>query len=94
MDISKIRFVKQLFINGKFVNSVRNQTFDLINPNDQTVLTTIQKGSTDDIDIAVAAAREAFERGPWARMDPTDRARCLFRLADLIEKNANELATI
>ena len=34
MDISKLRFIKQLFINGKFVNSVKNQTFDVINPND------------------------------------------------------------
>ncbi len=88
MDISKLRFVKQLFINGKFVNSIKNQTFDLINPNDGSVLTTIQRGSTEDIDIAVKAAREAFEKGPWSRMDPTDRARCLFRLADLVEKHA------
>ena len=94
MDISKLRFVKQLFINGKFVNSVKNQTFDLINPNDGSVLTTIQKGTTEDIDIAVKSAREAFERGPWSRMDPTDRARCLFRLADLVEKHASQLAAI
>lgn len=94
MDISKIRFVKQLFINGKFVNSVRNQTFDLINPNDQSILTSVQRGTPEDIDIAVAAAREAFDNGPWSRMDPTDRARVLFRFADLVEKNASELATI
>jgi len=55
--MDKIRFVKQLYINGKFVNSIRNQTFDLINPNDQTVLTSIQRGSNEDIDLAVAAAR-------------------------------------
>lgn len=57
MDISKLRFVKQLFINGKFVNSLKNQTFDLINPNDGSVLTTLQKGSTEDVDLAVSAAR-------------------------------------
>lgn len=57
MDISKLKFVKQLFINGKFVNSLKNQTFDLINPNDGSVLTTLQKGSTEDVDLAVAAAR-------------------------------------
>jgi acyl-CoA reductase-like NAD-dependent aldehyde dehydrogenase len=44
MDISKLRFVKQLFINGKFVNSIKNQTFDVINPADESVLTTIQRG--------------------------------------------------
>lgn len=94
MDISKLRFVKQLFINGKFVNSVRNQTFDLINPNDETVLTSVQRGTTEDIDLAVAASRQGFENGPWGRMDPTDRAAILFRFADLIEKNVVELGTI
>ena len=84
MDISKLRFVKQLFINGKFVNSVKNHTFDVVNPNDQTVLATIQKGTTEDIDAAVSAARHAFEKGPWSRMAASDRALCLFRLADLV----------
>lgn len=45
MDISKLRFVKQLYINGKFVNAVKNQTFNIINPCDESVLTTIQRGS-------------------------------------------------
>lgn len=57
MDISKLRFVKQLFINGKFVNSVKNQTFNVINPNDETILASLQRASTEDIDIAVNAAR-------------------------------------
>ena len=87
MNVSKLRFVKQLFINGKFVNPIKNQTFDLINPNDETILTSVYRGSTEDIDLAVAAAREAFEKGPWSRMDPTDRANILFKFADLIEKN-------
>jgi acyl-CoA reductase-like NAD-dependent aldehyde dehydrogenase len=60
MDISKLRFVKQLFINGRFVNSAKNQTFSVINPNDETVLAEIQRGSTEDIDAAVSAARHAF----------------------------------
>lgn len=94
MDISKLRFVKQLFINGRFVNSVKNQTFDVINPNDETVLATIQRGTNQDIDAAVAAARHAFEKGPWARMAASDRANCLFKLADLVEKHADELAAI
>lgn len=57
-------------------------------------MATIQKGSSLDIDIAVKAAREAFEKGPWARMDPYDRSRCIFKLADLIEKHSDELAAI
>lgn len=91
---NNLKFVKQLFINGKFVNGVKGQTFDIVNPNDESVLTTIQRGTTEDIDLAVKAASEAFEKGPWSRMDPTDRARCLFKLADLVEANAGELAAI
>jgi aldehyde dehydrogenase (NAD+) len=94
MDISKLRFVKQLFINGRFVNSAKNQTFDVINPNDETVLAQVQRGSTQDIDAAVQAARNAFEKGPWRTMDAVERGNCLFRLADLVQKHAAELAAI
>lgn len=69
MDISKLKFIKQLFINGRFVNSVKNQTFDVINPYDETILTQVQRGSNEDIDIAVQAARTAFEKGPWRTID-------------------------
>jgi aldehyde dehydrogenase (NAD+) len=94
MDISKLRFVKQLFINGRFVNSARGQTLDVINPNDESVLATVQKGTKEDIDAAVDAARTAFEKGPWRTMDAVDRGNCLFRLASLMEKHADELAKI
>ena len=57
-------------------------------------MATIQRGGTQDIDAAVEAARNAFDKGPWTRMDAFDRATCLYKLADLIEKNADELATM
>lgn len=94
MDVSKLRFIKQLFINGKFVNAAKGQTFDVINPNDESVLAKIQKGTSEDIDSAVDAARNAFENGPWRTMDAYQRGNCLIRLADLVEKNAGDLAVI
>ena len=94
MDISKLRFAKQLFINGRFVDSIKRHTLDVINPNDESVLTTVQKAGKEDVDAAVHAARTAFDKGPWTKMDAIDRAGCLFRLANLIEKNIDELATI
>ena len=94
MDLSKLRFVRQLFINGQFVNSVKGATLNVINPNDETVLASVQKAGKEDIDHAVQSARKAFENGPWRAMDPSERARCLFRLADLIEKNSDELAQV
>lgn len=92
--MSGLRIVKNLFIDGQFVQSASKKTFDVINPANQSVLATIDRGSNEDIDRAVKAARNAFDSGPWSRMDPTDRARCMFRLADLIEKNADDLAKL
>lgn len=66
----------------------------MINPADESILAEVERGSERDIDLAVASAREAFDNGPWSRMDPTDRARCIFRLADLIEENADYLAKV
>jgi len=83
------RIVKNLFIGGKFVKSLSGKTFDVVNPADETVIATIDRGSPEDIDAAVKAARNAFDNGPWTRMDPSSRADCMFRLADLIKKNQN-----
>jgi acyl-CoA reductase-like NAD-dependent aldehyde dehydrogenase len=60
MDLSKIRMIKQLFINGKFVNGIKNKTFDVINPSDETVLATIAQATKEDVDLAVSSARHAF----------------------------------
>ena len=94
MNVSKLNFVKQLFIGGRFVNAAKGRTFDVINPNDETVLASIQRGTNEDIDAAVDAARNALEKGPWGRMDANERGRCLYRLADLIEQNTSSLGDI
>lgn len=78
------RIIKDLFINGKFTKSIKGETFDVINPADESVLATIQKGSNDDVDLAVKSAREALDNGPWGRMDASERAHMMIRFADLI----------
>jgi aldehyde dehydrogenase (NAD+) len=88
------KIVKNLFIGGKFVKSLSGKTFDVINPADETVIASIERGGIEDIDAAVKAARNAFDNGPWTRMDPSARADCMFRLADLIKKNQNELGVL
>lgn len=56
--MSKVpRIVKDLFINGKFVPAIKKQTFDVINPADESVLATVQRGSNEDIDLAIKSAR-------------------------------------
>jgi phenylacetaldehyde dehydrogenase len=58
------------------------------------VIATVASGATADVDAAVSAARRAFESGPWSRMVPAERARLMWRLANLIEENAAELAEL
>lgn len=57
MDVSKLRILKQLFINGKFTNGVKGKNFDVINPTDETVLANISEATNEDVDLAVKAAR-------------------------------------
>ncbi|MCP4265379.1 MAG: aldehyde dehydrogenase family protein [Candidatus Brocadiaceae bacterium] len=82
----------KLFIDGKWVDSVSGKTFDTLNPATEEVLTSVAEGDKADIDLAVAAARKAFEEGPWRKMDARDRGRIIYKIADLVEKNKDELA--
>ena len=84
----------QMLIGGEFVDSVSGKTFDTINPATEEVITSVAEGERADIDLAVKAARKAFESGPWSRMDARDRGRLINRLADLIEENFDELAAL
>ncbi|HMW89740.1 MAG TPA: aldehyde dehydrogenase family protein [Candidatus Obscuribacter sp.] len=85
---------KQLLIDGKWVNSVSGKTFETLNPATEEVLCRVAEGGKEDVDKAVKAARRAFETGPWRKMSTAERARIMLRLADLIEKHADELAQI
>ncbi|KAJ9251993.1 aldehyde dehydrogenase [Paecilomyces variotii] len=82
-----------LFINGEFVKGVENKTFETINPHDEKPIISVHEATEKDVDIAVAAARKAFET-TWKQTTPTDRGRLLTKLADLIERDADILAAI
>jgi acyl-CoA reductase-like NAD-dependent aldehyde dehydrogenase len=83
----------KLYINGKFRDSSNGKTFATINPTTEQVITQIAEASKEDTLEAVAAARQAFENGPWGKMKGSERAKMLNRIADLIEgKYAEELA--
>lgn len=74
----------QLFINGRFVDSQSGKTFESINPHDCTVVAVVAEGDQADVDAAVQAARAAFD-GSWSAMPPTDRAKILLKIADLLD---------
>ncbi|KAJ8749824.1 hypothetical protein K2173_013227 [Erythroxylum novogranatense] len=92
-NIPSIKFTK-LFINGEFVESVSGQTFETIDPRSGDVIARVAEGDKQDIDLAVQAARHAFDSGPWPRMSGYARGRIMMKLADLIEENVEELAAL
>jgi aldehyde dehydrogenase (NAD+) len=83
-----------MFIGGKWVDSVSGKTFATVNPATGETICQVAEGDKADIDLAVKAARKAFEGGPWAKMNASDRGRLLNRLADLIERHKDELAAM
>lgn len=81
------------FINNEWVKGVDGKTFETINPSTEEVICSVQEATEKDVDIAVAAARKAFE-GPWKKVTPEDRGKMLVRLSELIEKNLDLLAAV
>lgn len=92
-DYPKIRRT-QLFINGEWRDSVSGETFPTHHPATEEKIADVAKANEKDVDLAVKAARRAFETGPWAKMDAKDRGRLMYKLADLIEANIDELAAL
>lgn len=86
--------VTQLLINGKFVNSSTGKTFDTFNPATEEKIASVQEATVEDVNSAVAAARRAFDHGPWRKMAASERGRLMYKLADLIEKNFDEIAAL
>ncbi|MDI2034923.1 5-carboxymethyl-2-hydroxymuconate semialdehyde dehydrogenase [Paenarthrobacter nitroguajacolicus] len=84
----------QHFINGEFVDSVSGKTFDVLDPVSNGNYATAAAGQKEDIDLAVAAAREAFVNGPWPKMKPRERARVLNKIADAVEAQEARLAEL
>jgi acyl-CoA reductase-like NAD-dependent aldehyde dehydrogenase len=85
---------KKLLIGGKWIAARSGKTFETINPANEEVLGLVAEGDKADVDEAVRAAREAFEAGKWPSMGPHQRARYLFKIAELVEANAEELAEL
>src|SRR5439155_9846143 len=75
----------RLLINGEWVEPASGKTFPTTNPPTGETLAEIASGEAEDINRAVAAARRAFESGPWPRMTPAERQKMIWRLSDLIE---------
>lgn len=75
------------------MKGVDGKTFETINPSTEKPIVAVHEATEKDVDIAVEAARKAFE-GPWRQVTPGQRAKYLAKLADLLEENAEQLASI
>jgi phenylacetaldehyde dehydrogenase len=76
-----------MLIDGKLVPAASGKTFPVYNPATGTVIANVPEGDKADVDLAVAAARRAFDDGRWRKVTPSERGKLLWRLADLIERD-------
>ena len=84
----------QMYVNGEWVDSKSNKTFPVYDPATEEVIAQVPDANADDVNRAVAAAKAAFEDGPWASTTAQERGRVLFRLAEKIRQNAAMLAEL
>lgn len=84
----------RLFINGRWVAPVKNGSFDTIDPSNEEVIAKVAAATAEDVDLAVQAARKAFDEGPWPRMSGAERAGVLRRIGKGIRDRIQELATL
>lgn len=85
---------QKMFIGGQWLESSSGKYAEVLEPSTGALLTRIPEGSAEDVNRAVAAAREQFDNGTWSRLKPLEREGLLNKLADLIEENKQELAQI
>lgn len=88
-----VKYTK-LFINGEFVDSVSGKTFETFDPRTGEVITSVSEATKEDVDLAVKAARAAFDQGPWPRMSGDERGRIMYKYADLIMQHCDEIAAL
>lgn len=85
---------KLMLIDGKWISAVSGKTFDVFNPATGNVIARASEGDKVDVDAAVRAARKAFDEGVWWDIGPAQRAKILWKIADLIDFHRDELAEI
>jgi betaine-aldehyde dehydrogenase len=83
-----------MFLGGAWVEAVEGATREISNPANNEVIAVVTEGGEADAERAIKAARTAFDEGPWPQMRAPERAAHLFKLADLIDNNADALAEL
>lgn len=86
--------VNGFYIDGQYVTAQSGQTFDVLNPATEEVIAKVSQADESDIDLAVQAARKAFDEGQWTKMEAAERSRIIYKFADLLEEHREELAQL
>lgn len=84
----------QFYINGQWVSPINGGSFDSFDPSDESLIASVASGCAEDIDLAVKAARAAFDEGPWPRLSGAERGAYLRRIADGIRARQEEIAAL
>ena len=85
---------KKLLINGQWVDAKSGKNFDVYDPATDGVIAQVAEGDAADVELAVTAARAAFDTGPWSKMTASERGRLIWKVGELVEENADELAAL
>jgi len=85
---------KKMFIEGKWVDSESGEVRSIVNPFNQEIIAQVPEGTREDVKKAVLAAREAFDKGTWSKTTGTERSSLLFKMAELVERDREELAKL
>ncbi|MEA2498787.1 MAG: betaine-aldehyde dehydrogenase, partial [Actinomycetota bacterium] len=83
-----------MFIGGEFVEAASGKVDEIENPANEEIVGTVPRGASEDVDRAVEAAREAFEDGRWSNLGPGERGAILWKMGELVEERAEELARL
>jgi phenylacetaldehyde dehydrogenase len=97
LDSLRVGFLSRphlLFIDGKWTPAQSGETFSVLDPSTGAQIAQVAAGNAADVDLAVKAARRAFQKGPWPSMSHAERGNLLLKLADAVERNADELALL
>lgn len=93
-QVERLEYRNLAFIDGRFVAASSGETFETLNPATGKCLTRVAACDSADVDLAVQAARRAFEAGVWSGLAPAERKAVMQRFADLIEEHCLELAVL
>jgi aldehyde dehydrogenase (NAD+) len=87
-----MRNYNQFYIGNEWVNPSSNDRLKVINPFTEEEIASVPEAKEADMDLAVSAARDAFDNGPWPKMSPIERAKCMAQLSELLKSKAEQIA--